>query len=47
VILGAGPGGLATAKLLLKYEVPRANLFVCDSKGIIHEARTEGMNEWK
>lgn len=47
MILGAGASGLATARLLLRFEVHRSNLFVVDSKGIIHEARTEGMNEWK
>lgn len=47
VILGAGASGLATARLLLRFEIPRANLIVCDSRGVIYEARTEGMNEWK
>lgn len=32
---------------MLRYGVPKSNLFVCDSKGIIYEGRTEGMNEWK
>jgi len=47
VILGAGASGLATARLLLRYGIQKSNLFVVDSKGIIYEGWTEGMNEWK
>jgi malic enzyme len=23
------------------------NLLLCDSKGVLHEGRTDGLNEWK
>lgn len=47
VINGAGAAGLAIADLLGKAGVPAFNLLVCDSKGIIYEGRTQGMNPQK
>ncbi len=45
VIVGAGAAGVATTKLLLKAGVK--NIVVLDSKGVIYEGRTEGMNSIK
>src|SRR3546814_17027333 len=27
--------------------LPSGNVILCDSKGVIYEGRTEGMNQWK
>jgi malate dehydrogenase (oxaloacetate-decarboxylating)(NADP+) len=27
--------------------VPRDNVILCDTKGVIYQGRTEGMNQWK
>ncbi len=45
VILGAGAAAIATAKLLLHYGF--SDIILCDSKGIIYDGRTEGMNDSK
>ncbi len=39
VISGAGAAGTAVAKMLIKYGFK--NTFVCDSKGLLHEGRTD------
>lgn len=44
VILGAGAAGLSIARLLKDYG--GRNLFVCDSKGVIHSGRDD-LNQWK
>ncbi|WP_100398824.1 NAD(P)-dependent malic enzyme [Bacillus sp. FJAT-44742] len=45
VVNGAGAAGIATIKLLERIGV--GNLFLCDSKGIIYEGRSHGMNAAK
>ncbi|WP_144528405.1 NADP-dependent malic enzyme [Peribacillus simplex] len=45
VINGAGSAGVAIVKLLLRMEVK--DILLCDTKGIIHKGRSEGMNEFK
>ncbi len=47
VILGAGAAGLACAQFYLDLGLKKNQLIVCDSKGVIYEGRTEGMNEYK
>ena len=47
VFSGAGASALATADHFERLGVPRAHILICDSKGVIHEGRTEGMNEYK
>jgi len=47
VFSGAGASALATAEHLVRLGVPREHIVICDSKGVIHEGRTEGMNEYK
>lgn len=42
VMNGAGAGGIAVAKLLLKVGIK--DLIICDRRGIIYEGRREGMN---
>ena len=39
VISGAGAAGTAVAKMLIKYGFK--NIFVCDSKGLLHSGRTD------
>lgn len=45
VMNGAGAAGVAITKLLLRYGFTR--ITACDSRGIIHKDREEGMNETK
>ena len=42
VVNGAGSGGIATAKIFL--DMNCKDLILCDSRGIIHKDRQEGMN---
>ncbi len=47
VINGAGASATATANLLIQKGIERENLIICDSRGIIHSCREDGMNEAK
>ena len=47
VFSGAGASALATADHFLRLGVPREHIVIVDSKGVIYEGRTEGMNEYK
>jgi len=47
VFSGAGAAGIACAKLYLDLGVKPENMLLVDSKGVIHEGRTEGMNKYK
>ncbi len=47
VINGAGASGLAIAHLLKLLGVKKTNIIACDTKGVIYEGRTEGMNKYK
>jgi malate dehydrogenase (oxaloacetate-decarboxylating)(NADP+) len=47
VVSGAGAAAIATAKFFLELGVQKKNVIMCDSKGVIWEGRTEGMNEYK
>ena len=47
VFSGAGASGLACAQLWLDLGLRRENLIHVDSRGVIYEGRTEGMNEYK
>ncbi len=44
---GAGAAGIACLELLEAIGFPHDNLILCDTKGVIYEGRTEGMNQWK
>jgi len=47
VVNGAGAAAIACADLVISMGVTPEHLVMCDSKGVIHTERTEGMNEYK
>ncbi|RBI84656.1 NADP-dependent malic enzyme [Rhodosalinus halophilus] len=47
VLNGAGAAGIACIELLKAMGARHDNCIVCDTKGVIHQGRTEGMNQWK
>lgn len=47
VVSGAGAAAIACAKLLFRMGLPRENLLMVDSTGVIYEGRTKGMNSYK
>ncbi len=44
---GAGSAGIACIELARSLGVKPENITLCDSKGVIYQGRTEGMNQWK
>ncbi|NBN65612.1 NADP-dependent malic enzyme [Microvirga tunisiensis] len=44
---GAGAAGIACIELVKAMGVPHENIILCDTKGVIYQGRTEGMNQWK
>jgi malate dehydrogenase (oxaloacetate-decarboxylating)(NADP+) len=44
---GAGAAGIACLELLRAIGFKPDNLTLCDTKGVIYEGRTAGMNQWK
>ena len=46
VVNGAGAAGIACAELLNAMGMPKKNIIMCDTKGIIHRERTD-LNQWK
>ncbi len=44
---GAGAAGIASLELLRAIGFRPENLTLCDTKGVIYEGRTAGMNQWK
>ncbi|MDE1972769.1 MAG: NADP-dependent malic enzyme [Hyphomicrobiales bacterium] len=44
---GAGAAGIACLELLRAIGFRPENLVLCDTKGVIYEGRTAGMNQWK
>ena len=47
VLNGAGAAGIACIELLKRMGARHENCIVCDTKGVIYQGRTEGMNQWK
>ncbi|MGD1881378.1 MAG: NADP-dependent malic enzyme [Paracoccaceae bacterium] len=47
VLNGAGAAGIACIELLKSMGARHENCLVCDTKGVIYQGRTEGMNQWK
>ncbi len=47
VVNGAGASAIACTALFKSLGVRHENVIMCDSKGVIYEGRTEGMNQWK
>jgi len=44
---GAGAAGIACLELLKAIGFAPENLILCDTKGVIYQGRTDGMNQWK
>jgi malate dehydrogenase (oxaloacetate-decarboxylating)(NADP+) len=47
VFSGGGAAAIACAQLFLELGLSRDNIIMCDSKGVIYEGRSEGMNPYK
>lgn len=47
VFNGAGASGIACAEHYIRLGVKRENVILCDTKGVVYEGRTEGMNPYK
>jgi len=44
---GAGSAGIACIELIKSMGFPPENVILCDTKGVVYQGRTEGMNQWK
>lgn len=47
VLNGAGAAGIACIELIKSMGAKHDNCIVCDTKGVIYQGRTDGMNQWK
>ena len=47
VVNGAGAAGIACIELLKSMGARHDNCILCDTKGVIHQGREDGMNQWK
>jgi len=47
VLNGAGAAGIACIELLKAMGARHENCIACDTKGVIWQGRTDGMNQWK
>jgi malate dehydrogenase (oxaloacetate-decarboxylating)(NADP+) len=47
VIVGAGAAGIACAKFYCSLGVDKKNIYMFDSRGLVHSARDSGMNPYK
>jgi malate dehydrogenase (oxaloacetate-decarboxylating)(NADP+) len=47
VVNGAGAASIACIELVKAMGLPHENAILCDTKGVIWQGRTEGMNQWK
>jgi malate dehydrogenase (oxaloacetate-decarboxylating)(NADP+) len=47
VVNGAGAAGIACAEHYIHMGVRRENVILCDTKGVVYEGRSEGMNPYK
>ena len=47
VVNGAGAAGVACLELIKTMGAKHDNCLMCDTKGVIYQGRTEGMNQWK
>jgi len=47
VVNGAGAASIACIELVKAMGLPHENAVLCDTKGVIYQGRTEGMNQWK
>ncbi|MGB3502009.1 MAG: NADP-dependent malic enzyme [Mesorhizobium sp.] len=44
---GAGSAGIACIELVKSLGFAPENVILCDTKGVVYQGRTEGMNQWK
>ena len=44
---GAGAAGIACIELIKSMGFSPENVILCDTKGVVYQGRTEGMNQWK
>nr|WP_047167203.1 NADP-dependent malic enzyme [Sphingomonas sp. Y57] len=47
VVNGAGAAAIACTELIKSVGVSPEKVLLCDSKGVVYQGRTEGMNQWK
>jgi malate dehydrogenase (oxaloacetate-decarboxylating)(NADP+) len=47
VVNGAGASSIACIELLKAMGLPHASVVICDTKGVVYQGRTDGMNQWK
>jgi malate dehydrogenase (oxaloacetate-decarboxylating)(NADP+) len=47
VLNGAGAAGIACLELIKSMGARHDNCIMCDTKGVVWQGRTEGMNQWK
>lgn len=47
VVSGAGASAISCSELAIRLGVKRENILMVDSRGVIHERRKQGMNEYK
>ncbi len=47
VVNGAGAAAIACVELLKAMGVRPDHVILCDTKGVVYQGRTEGMNQWK
>ena len=47
VVNGAGAAAIACVELLKSMGLEHDHAVLCDTKGVIYQGRTEGMNQWK
>ncbi|MGN0931873.1 NADP-dependent malic enzyme [Falsigemmobacter intermedius] len=47
VLNGAGAAGIACLELIKAMGATPNNCIMCDTKGVVYQGRTEGMNQWK
>ncbi len=47
VVNGAGAAAIACVELLKAMGMRPENVILCDTKGVVFQGRTEGMNQWK
>ncbi len=47
VMNGAGAASIACVELLKTMGLPHDHVILCDTKGVVYQGRTDGMNQWK
>src|SRR3978361_496685 len=47
VVNGAGAAAIACVELLKAMGMRSEHIILCDTKGVVYQGRTEGMNQWK